>query len=134
MTTPQPPDHHTGAPADAHATAGSLLPASAQVPASRDPAADPFAAEALAGRPIAAAAPSAPRSPLGAFNELMTRPLALVQRGRGDGRLGAGRLFAGALACYVLYGVAAGCFAGGPALALAAVKAPLIVGLTFLLC
>ncbi len=89
MTTPQPPDHHTGAPADAHATAGALLPA----------ADDPLAAEALAGRPIAAAAPSAPRSLLGAFNELMTRPLALVQRGRGDGRLGAGRLFAGALAC-----------------------------------
>jgi hypothetical protein len=92
----------------------------------------------LRGSALAAGAsipPGAPRGLFGAFNELLSRPLALVQRGHcAGGRLGAAPLFAGALACFVLYGLAAGSFAGGREAALAAVKAPLVVALTYLLC
>jgi hypothetical protein len=77
---------------------------------------------------------SQPSGLLGAFNELLTRPLALVRRAHGAGTLGAGRLFVGAFACYVLYGLAAGCFAGGQALLLAACKVPLVIAFTFVLC
>ncbi|HEV3460102.1 MAG TPA: hypothetical protein VHG32_26450 [Thermoanaerobaculia bacterium] len=80
-----------------------------------------------------ASAPSA-SGLFGPFNELLTRPLALVQRGHSGASPRAGRLFVGALACYVLYGLAAGCFAGGGALLLAAVKVPLVIVFTFVLC
>jgi hypothetical protein len=76
----------------------------------------------------------APRKTLAAFNELLTQPLGMVRRDSAAGLRAPGRLFAGALLCYVLYGVAAGCFAGGSAVLLAAAKAPLVIGCTLLLC
>lgn len=74
-----------------------------------------------------------PSGTLGELNELLKRPTALVRRSYQGGRAPA-RLLAGALACFVLYGVAAGFFAGGASLLLAAFKVPLIILLTFLLC
>jgi hypothetical protein len=81
-----------------------------------------------------ATSPDVPGGFFGAFNELLNRPLALVHRARSGGRLGTGKLFAGAFVCYVLYGLAAGCFTGGRNLLLAATKAPLVIALSFLLC
>lgn len=133
MSTPDSRDPAAGdtslAPADPPAADLSTL--AAGLPATTAPR------PSIDGSPIAAGAIDpviAPRGLFGAFNELLTRPLALVQRGRGGGRLGAGPLFAGALACFVLYGLAAGCFAGGREVVLAAVKTPLVVALTYLLC
>jgi hypothetical protein len=74
-----------------------------------------------------------PSGMLGELNELLKRPAALVRRSYQGGPAPA-RLMAGALACFVLYGVAAGFFAGGASLLLAAFKVPLIILLTFLLC
>ena len=76
----------------------------------------------------------APRNTLAAFNELLMQPLGMVRRDSVAGLRAPGRLFAGALLCYVLYGVAAGCFAGGSAIVLAAAKTPLVIGFTLLLC
>lgn len=74
-----------------------------------------------------------PSGTLGELNELLKRPAALVRRSYQGGPAPA-RLLVGALACFVLYGVAAGFFAGGASLLLAAFKVPLIILLTFLLC
>lgn len=74
-----------------------------------------------------------PSGTLGELNELLKRPVALVRRSYQGGPAPA-RLMAGALACFVLYGVAAGFFAGGASLLLAAFKVPLIILLTFVLC
>jgi hypothetical protein len=115
------------------APAGSQLPDLPGLPAGLTGAARASSAPVTASA-SGALAVSAPRGTFGAFNELLTRPLALVQRGRAGGRLGAGRLFAGAFACYVLYGLAAGSFGGGRDLLVPAVKAPLVIALTFLLC
>jgi len=145
MATPEGKDPEGAAPADRAAPAGGteLVPAGSREPNLSRRAAGPPGAPAPAagiatvgaGAGIAASiAASAPSGLFGVFNELLTRPLALVQRARAGGRLGAGRLFAGAFACYVLYGVAAGCFAGGGAVLLAAIKVPLVIALTFLLC
>lgn len=89
------------------------------------------------------AAPPAPIEPdevleppsgiLGEMNELLKRPVELVRRSCQSGPAPR-RLLLGALVCFVLYGVAAGFFAGGASLLLAAFKVPLIILLTFLLC
>lgn len=74
-----------------------------------------------------------PAGTLGEMNELLKRPVELVRRSY-QGGPAPRRLLGGALACFVLYGVAAGFFAGGASLLLAAFKVPLIILLTFLLC
>lgn len=75
-----------------------------------------------------------PRGLLGSFNELLIQPLGIVQRAR-EGRPGASfGLLAGAFAGYALYGAAAGFFQGGSQILVAALKVPLILGMTFLLC
>ena len=74
-----------------------------------------------------------PSGSLGELNELLKRPVALVRRSYQGGPAPV-RLMAGALACFVLYGVAAGFFSGGASLLLAAFKVPLIILLTFVLC
>lgn len=75
-----------------------------------------------------------PRGLLGSFNELLTRPLALLERARDGGEVAPGRLFAGATVCYVLYGAAAGFFQGGDQILVSAFKAPLIIFFSLLLC
>ena len=71
---------------------------------------------------------------LGTFNELLTRPLGLLERARGGGNASPLRLLAGSAVCYVLYGAAAGFFQGGDQIAVAALKAPLIILFALLLC
>jgi len=71
---------------------------------------------------------------LGTFNELLTRPLGLLERARGGGNASPLRLLAGSAVCYVLYGAAAGFFQGGGQIAVAALKAPLIILFALLLC
>jgi hypothetical protein len=80
--------------------------------------------------------PPPPRGPLGSFNELLTRPLALLDRARGGGKADASplRLLAGSTVCYALYGAAAGFFQGGDQILVAALKTPLIIFFTLLLC
>ena len=74
-----------------------------------------------------------PEGAFGELNELLKRPVALVRRARDGGPVPV-RLLLGALVCFALYGVAAGCFTGGAGLWLAAFKVPLIIALTFVLC
>ena len=84
--------------------------------------------------PESSAPPSrAPHGLLGPFNELLTEPLALLERARA-GALRVAPLFAGAVVGAGLYGAAAGFFQGGAQILVAGFKAPLIVGLTLLLC
>lgn len=71
-----------------------------------------------------------PRSLLGAFNELLTEPLALLERARAP----LAKLLFGALVGTGLYGAAAGFFQGGRQILLAGLKAPLILGMTLVLC
>ena len=75
-----------------------------------------------------------PRTLLGSFNELLIQPLALVERSRGPSSPAPVRLLAGSFLGYALYGVAAGFFQGGSQILVTAVKAPLILALTLLLC
>lgn len=75
-----------------------------------------------------------PRTLLGSFNELLVQPLAVVERSRHDRSRVPLRLFAGSFAGYALYGLAAGFFQGGEQILIAALKAPLILALTMLLC
>ncbi|HYN21360.1 MAG TPA: hypothetical protein VE078_10405 [Thermoanaerobaculia bacterium] len=71
-----------------------------------------------------------PRGALGSFDRLLTNPQSLS-----DGRLStSGWLLAGALVGFALYGAIAGLFQGGNQVLIAALKAPLIVGLALLLC
>ena len=74
-----------------------------------------------------------PRGLLGSFDQLLTEPLALLERAR-VGKSSLGPLLAGGGLCTALYGVAAGFFQGGWQILVAAVKAPLILGFTLLLC
>lgn len=76
-----------------------------------------------------------PRNALQAFDELLKRPAMTVSRGReaSAGRLAAW-LFAGGLVCSMLYGAAAGFFQGGREMLLPALKAPLIVLMSVVLC
>ena len=77
-----------------------------------------------------------PGNVLGALDELLRRPDAGFARARAGTpvRAWALRVFAGALGCCVLYGAGSGFFAGGWQIGLAAVKAPLIVAGSALLC
>lgn len=75
-----------------------------------------------------------PRTLLGSFNELLVQPLAVVERSRHTRSSVPLRLLAGSFAGYALYGLAAGFFQGGEQILIAAFKAPLILGLTLLLC
>jgi hypothetical protein len=75
-----------------------------------------------------------PRGALGPMNDLLTQPLAVLHRARQGMNFAPVRLLVGALACAALYGAAAGFFQGGSQILLGAFKAPLIVGLSLLLC
>lgn len=75
-----------------------------------------------------------PQGLLGTFNELLTRPLGLLERARSGGSTSPGRLIAGSVVCYVLYGAAAGFFQGGDQIWVAALKTPLIILFALLLC
>jgi hypothetical protein len=76
------------------------------------------------------------RSVLGTMDELLRQPNAGFDRARSGAPIGAWalRVFAGSLGCCVLYGAASGFFAGGAQIGIAAVKAPLIVAWSALLC
>lgn len=71
---------------------------------------------------------------LATFNELLTRPLSLLDRAPGSGTQLALSLLAGSVVAYVLYGAAAGFFQGGSQILVTAVKTPLIILLSLLLC
>ena len=77
-----------------------------------------------------------PRSVLGTLDELLRRPDAGFARARAGVPVGgwAVRVFAGALACCALYGAGSGFFAGGTQIGIAAVKAPVIIAFSALLC
>ncbi len=76
----------------------------------------------------------APQGLLGTFNELLTRPLGLLERVRGGGSASPWRLLAGSIFCYGLYGAAAGFFQGGDQIAVTALKTPLIILFALVLC
>ncbi len=75
----------------------------------------------------------APRGLLGSFNEILTEPLAVLERARA-GTLSLTPLLVGTILGAGLYGAAAGFFQGGGQILVASFKAPLIVMLTLLLC
>jgi hypothetical protein len=77
-----------------------------------------------------------PRNILGTLDELLRRPGAGFARARAGAPIGgwAVRVFVGALACCALYGAGSGFFAGGTQIGIAALKAPLIVAFSALLC
>lgn len=70
----------------------------------------------------------------GSFNELLTRPLNLLERARGGGEVSPWRLLAGSVVAYAFYGAAAGFFQGGEQIVVAALKAPLVILLALLIC
>jgi hypothetical protein len=75
-----------------------------------------------------------PRGPLADFTELLVRPLSIVERARRGEDPRPLRLLAGAILCWALYGAAAGFFQGGEQVLVGALKAPLIVLFSLLLC
>lgn len=75
-----------------------------------------------------------PRGPLADFTELLVRPLSIVERARRGEDPRPLRLLAGAIVCWALYGAAAGFFQGGEQVLVGALKAPLIVLVSLLLC
>ena len=76
-----------------------------------------------------------PTSLMGVFDELLRSPRRLVARAQADGsRRSAARLALGSLVAIAAYGAAAGTFQGGDTIALAALKAPMIVAFTLALC
>lgn len=84
--------------------------------------------------PLSAPDVTHPRSLPGTFDELLTRPLAFLDRARDGGAISPFRLLAASVVCYALYGAAAGFFQGGDQILVAALKAPLIILFTLLLC
>jgi uncharacterized protein YfiM (DUF2279 family) len=80
--------------------------------------------------------PTQPQSPrlLAAFNELLIDPLGLLERAGGSRGGMAFLLLAGAVCGYAFYGAAAGFFQGGTQILVAAMKAPIIIVLSLLLC
>ncbi len=74
--------------------------------------------------------PREPRGLLGSFDQLLTEPLALLERARPP----LVPLLAGAIVGAGLYGAAAGFFQGGWQILLAGLKAPLILAMSLLLC
>lgn len=85
--------------------------------------------EALEPTPV----PRRPRGLLGSFDELLTEPLALLERAR-EGKVPLALLLIGAAVGAALYGAAAGFFQGGRQILVAAFKAPLVLALTLVLC
>lgn len=77
--------------------------------------------------------PREPRGLLGSLDEILTEPLAVLERARA-GTLSLAPLLLGTVLCAVLYGAAAGFFQGDWQILVASFKAPLIVALTLLLC
>jgi hypothetical protein len=75
-----------------------------------------------------------PRSLTGVFNELLIRPMAFLDRARDGGKGSPFRMIAASTLCYALYGAAAGFFQGGDQIPVTALKAPLIILFTLLLC
>jgi hypothetical protein len=77
-----------------------------------------------------------PRSVLGSLDELLRRPTAGFERASAGAPVGgwAIRVLAGSVGCCILYGAASGFFAGGAQIGIAAVKAPIIVVCSALLC
>jgi len=77
-----------------------------------------------------------PGGVLSTLDELLRKPDAGFARARAGAPIGgwAIRVFAGSLGCCVLYGAGSGFFAGGAQIGIAAVKAPLIVAWSALLC
>ncbi len=75
-----------------------------------------------------------PRSLAGVFNELLIRPLAFLDRARDGGQASPFRMIAASTLCYALYGAAAGFFQGGDQILVTALKAPMIILFTLLLC
>jgi hypothetical protein len=70
------------------------------------------------------------------LDELLRKPDAGFARARSGAPVGAWaiRVFAGSLDCCVLYGAGSGFFAGGAQIGIAAVKVPIIVAWSVLLC
>src|SRR3954447_2804664 len=75
-----------------------------------------------------------PASLPAAFHDLLSRPLAILERAPGTGVGPALSLLAGSVVLWALYGAAAGFFQGGTQILVAALKAPLIILLSLLLC
>jgi len=77
-----------------------------------------------------------PGNVLTTLDELLRRPDAGFARARAGVPIGAWtlRVVVGALGCCALYGAGGGFFAGGAQIGIAAVKAPLIVAASALLC
>jgi hypothetical protein len=77
-----------------------------------------------------------PGNVLGTLDELLRQPEAGFARARAGAPVGPWslRVVAGALGCWSLYGAGSGFFAGGWQIAVAALKAPLIVAGSALLC
>lgn len=69
-----------------------------------------------------------------AFHDLLSRPLAILERAPASGLGSALSVLAGSVVTWALYGAAAGFFQGGTGILLAALKAPLIILLALLLC
>jgi hypothetical protein len=77
-----------------------------------------------------------PRGVIGTLDELLRRPTAGTERAQSGAPVLAWscRVLAGSVACSALYGAASGFFQGGTQVAIAAVKAPLIVLAAAALC
>ena len=73
----------------------------------------------------------APDTLLGTLDELLRRPDRIAERL--DGRA-IPRFIVGGIVCCVLYGAAAGMFQGGEQIVMAALKAPLVMFVSLLLC
>jgi hypothetical protein len=84
--------------------------------------------------PINGDLPAVPSGVFGALDELLRRPSVTIARSEGAGAQPILRLVVAAVACFVAYGAAAGCFQGGGQILLAAIKAPVIVLGSLLLC
>ncbi len=77
---------------------------------------------------------AAPRGPLAALDELLRSPQALFDRARRGGRSSLPYLAVGAMICFALYGAASGFFQGGDQILVTALKAPLIILLSLMMC
>jgi hypothetical protein len=78
--------------------------------------------------------PAGPVGVLGALDELLRRPERLLERSGHAGHLPVLQLVVGAVVCCAAYGAASGFFQGGGQVLVAALKAPLIVLGSLLLC
>src|SRR6185295_4686662 len=92
--------------------------------------------EELVMTPSVDVAAQPPGTVLSTLDELLRKPDAGFARARSGAPIGAWaiRVFGGSLVCCALYGAGSGFFAGGAQIGIAAVKAPLIVAWSALLC